>query len=651
MGETMNRNLIIGVAVLAALIIVPQSPLSVTGTSQIEYTSNGDFFNGEFLTINYVGDQNTEEINAFLSSDDIQSETGENIEQSIEIEASNTETKAQYSFQDAGLRDLYYIEAIKSDNTFTDTFQMNDWASQNCADIDGDGSVNQGSDFVTKDVLFSGERPYCVRVSNILGNVGDISTPQPVFSTQFTVTPESKSSSTCTISNTDVGAGATSQCGENVLISWSGSNSLANAPVADDELILQSNDFQDNFRVVREAEYRNWEQQLSSSNGLIDEIEGWKNGELSETDVNDINNEAVDAYYEFSTSPLADGSLDGSTIDGGLLNLYTNHELLWPEFSIYVKGGDYIQVTKEVGEPQITSTSATEISEIGGGTLDATVENVGSGDGVFDARISSCTTGFNPESTTKQLSVNQGGSSNVEFNVAFSSGSSQQEESGSCVVEVSNSDDSATVTESVDVTGVQENECQAGNRFETVVDGQTAVQQCDSNGFPGEIVDVCGDDPVETGDTTVENGDLVCEEEGDTTGGGISFPTLDFGIGDIFGDRSDNLFGGGALGTVGAVFDVLLSVLAGLYAFNFGTQIIGKPTASLVEQATGVGEAMIQVLIGAAIGLLVMALVYMLISNLLVKILLVVGIALGAYLFSTIFGAAGTIQLLLGGGN
>lgn len=488
---------------------------SYVGDSQVTYDSNSPFFDGEVLQADYVADSSTDKINAYWTEDELQSKTGEYIQDSVSIEVEKTDTSAEYRFQDGDYRPISYVEAVESPAQTWEEDAV-EWGRNNCFDISGDGSSNRGSDYVIGSGFFGNYFVYCTQEYSRLGSVGDIATPQPQFSTTWSVQAGSKEPQECTVSNNEVGSGKQTRCTDNVLIKWSGTNSLRNAPVADDELILHDNDLADGFRVIEEERYGNWRQEMESSNGLIDELEQLRDGEISPTDVNDINNQASEAYKEYSSSPLADARFSGTSINAGSMTLDTSYELLWPEFTVYIDGADYITVEKPVGEPRIQSTSSTDINEIGGGSVSMTVENVGDYEGSFSGRVKSCSPEFEPTDTVKTQTVASGDSTVFEFMVSFSSQSNTREVSGDCTLEVENSDSSVVKTSTVGLTGIQESECTPGDSLRAVVDGNQAIQECGSDGLPGDIIEVCDDGEQ------VENveGQLQCTSTGPGGGGG-----------------------------------------------------------------------------------------------------------------------------------
>lgn len=514
---------------VAALTQLPT--LSVLGASTIEYSSNSEFFDGEQLVINFASDQSTEELNVQYTADELSSETGEPVQNSVEIEVVEQSTSAVYDLRPNNRMEIKTVDAVQhsldSDKT---ELEASNWGRDNCTDLDDDGDLSRGSDYLLKEkfersiVEVNYWEVNCFNTLEQLGNTASIDSSRTEFQTTFRVDVEGEDPETVTLSNSDVGQGQTARLG-NVVIDWTGNlDTGANTYEVTDEIALHGNYLQDNWRLIQDGRYSTYENYVMNDvigyNGLLDDM---RNGEISPEEAEiEWNRRASQADDIYIASSLSEGSFSGSLSNGQLTVPYEN-DIIWPSFSIYIKGGDYLEVEKPVGEPSIVGTPGApfEIEEFGGGDIKVDIRNSGGSDGSFTVRAKDCSTGFDFSQTSETILVGSGVTKTVDLHGSFSSTSTSSAEiSGSCTVEVSNQD-RTSVSQVVDLTGVQEEECSPGELFKGSEDGQVVVRECSSDGVGSEVVDTCESD--ETVDTV--NGQLQCvdpSDPGEGEGGGGS---------------------------------------------------------------------------------------------------------------------------------
>lgn len=617
-GHRRVVTVLLGLAILSTV-----ATAAVTSVDSISFDSNSEFFDGQTFVIEYTSSFTTDAIDVFLSSSQLSEAADGETDQSLSLDVAAQNVHARYSIQDTNQRDVHDLTLISQQHdTWADA---DNWAANHCYDIDEDGA----NEYFGKEVLaWDGKdvKAYCATQSSKRAAIGDISTPDEIFRTDWQLEASGENPETCTLSNADIGAGRRTSCGDHVVIEWTGNVDTGNAaPVADDELAGHSNSFTNGWRVLSEHSYDNWDTLVR---GLSSRYEDWGTGSIAkDTLQSDIDSTTDQAVSPYTQSPLYDATVVDDSLNSGQLRLDLEDVLAWPTFTIYVDGAEYIQVEKPVGQPAIASTnSPVDVPEIGGGTVEFTARNVGDADGSFSGRIRSCSTGFQFDDTQITRTVPAASTTDYQFDVSFTSTGTEQDVSGSCTVEVVNQE-GTSATASVSVNGIQENECTPGERFDGVDNGDVVIYRCSEDGLSAEIVERCSDEE----EAGTKDGRLTCVEKD------IDDPST--GVLDELGNAVD-AFAADVSQLVSNPFsdwNRAVNVAAVLVAFVLGFQVtrsaLIEPFVDNVSAVFGVAAPLVTFAIGVLAGVLLAWVVYAFIASIWVKLgLLVVGLV-AAYLY------------------
>lgn len=681
-------GLVAAFAILAgAVAFAPQSPLSVLGGQTIEYDSNSEFFDGEVLSIIYNGRTSADDIQATFTDSEIASATGQQVEQDVDISVDDINSQAEYDIQDTGeppLQEVTVVSDAFSESQYADAAQKAKFdAKNNGLDLNGDGTVTvqmPGEDLnyyeaavVTQPRAFRADLAvdlYYTENSDI-GSVSDLSSPDIETSAEWTVDVENRPTASAQISNSDIGDGQTSRISDNVLIRWIGNlGSGSSAPSVDDELVL--NDDDNSYRIIEKSRYdsyRDFVRNQAPQNLMrvaqfeTDIPQDGVEEPMTYNEANlDFNRKAREASDVYTESPLSQGSFNA-----GSLVYDAGEDFAYPAFQVLIEGGDYFTVEKTVAEPEIVSVSKTSISETGGGTITVTARNDGNAEGSINARIISEDSSFTPTSLSQSRTIDAGERTDFIFNTGFDSSSNEKRVTGDFRIELTNAE-GATVERTVQVEGVQRNECQPGVQIVDTrqKDGDSQLEdvvlQCDTQGQTKSEVLVCGDDPGESHNAVRKNGEYVCEEQPSDT------EICGNGVDDDGDGKVDENCGGSncqitlfeaptgqtieftnplcavqnafdnALGSTLGLFDLIVSAVAGLVGFGLASRDLGDFVAPTFDEATRLGESQVRLVLGLVALVAVGYLTFTVISNIFVKIALVAAGIAYAYIKSLIPG-------------
>lgn len=628
-----NKKTVLQVFALAMVL----SPVSaaIDSTSEINYDSNDPFFSGNVFTLGFTGDGSTDKVNVFVENADLETQLpeGNTLTQSIEIDAENTETQAKYGFRDIGLRSIYNYEAVTLQLDKT-SVEVDDWQEyiRNHPDVNRICDID--SYYATN--IFDGLNPntkvFCLTQGEQIANVAEIgSDPDALFQTDWSIS-NGDTTYTRTISNGQTGDGTTTRIGNDVIIDWKGSIGTGeNAPIPTDELIAYSNT--EGYRVI---ERRNYDNFIDQRNNMQNLIQNWGEGATSRFTVeNQINTASSTAYQPHSNTEFNDVEYSGTGFENGALILEIS-SLRYPQFSIHINACDtancnaFLQVQKSVGEPRITEASGGRVPELGGGTVNTEIENVGEAEGQFAVRLSQCSNGFSFSGVTKEFNLQDNERRSANLPVSFDSSSfTQKEVSGSCTVEVTETTSQDTDTETVSLTGVQQNECSPGEQFVETDNGRDIIKECTGNGLNTRIIETCATDEFARLDGTTY--ECVSDENPPTLGEcdivlfGETTVTNPFcAIGNAWDDAV------GFFGQITVVLDALVTLITGIVAYAYsktGLRDLG------VSENEMVVKGLSYVLAGMA-----SLLVYNIFSSIWVKLLILVGFVTYLYVKNLIPG-------------
>lgn len=497
-GEPMNLKKLVTVAVLFLLVAVTMGSATVRSCDSLTFSSDADRFDGQRLSCAFTSDFNTDAIQLDISQTELSDRIPSgDAEQNLEVSVQKQKSEAVYGFRDTGLESVKLftyaeqdVDVLCADTTATKQAKVEDAIEGTAYDIDDSGAGDYHlttADYYAKEVLtWSGcvMRTGYIRVGAHLGSVAEIdSSPSVTWETHWTYSAGSTSDS-ATITNSDIGEQETTQLGDYVTIQWTGNQRGGDiAPSPTDELIVHSNQWEGlnwdhPLRVIDRNNWRNWKDSISD---LSRNVESGVKRQITSDDrvTESINNQAQTAMAEHSSSELLqeyDGELSGTSLDGATLNLRMD-QIAFPTFQVdfavcqYIPGSTpcdaLITVQKDVGVPEITDASSDEFQELGTGTIEVTAENVGDAEGSFSLRIENCGSDFAISDNSQRFRLDAGESTVATFTISLVSTSSDQKEiTGTCDVQMKELNTGETDRwENVQVTGVQQNECEPGEQF------------------------------------------------------------------------------------------------------------------------------------------------------------------------------------------
>nr|C0HM55.1 RecName: Full=Fusexin 1; Short=Fsx1; Flags: Precursor [uncultured archaeon] len=624
--------------ILAFVLFIGLSSATVTSADSITYNSGtSEFFDGDVFAIEVTADQSTDEIDIYLGASELSEKTDGEVNQDLSIEFTHQDSKLKYSTSTSDeLRDIVTLTTYYEDGFDTEQDAI-DAIKSDCYDLNqnGNGSGRYSRYYSVTSPVYDYEI-YCFQKNEKLATPAYIDNPDEIFTAKAELQAGDKTIQSATLSNGDAGDGTVTDLGDSK-ISWNGNLDLgASEPENSRVIALYSNDFENGWRIGNKQSYEDYKTFIGGGDAY-DLLIDWQDGTYTASEVEDelVNTDANQAVEEASssTTDLVNAKVKDSSLDTGSFVYDTPELLSYPSFTVYVDAGEngYIEVTKPTGDPDIISTSSTEIKEGDEGTVTATVENVGDGEGEFSGRLSSCGEGFSIVDDQNTKNVGAGESVTYSFDVAFSSVSSESKEiSGSCTFEVNGVESSDST--SVSVTGIQQSECNPGDqRREKNENDRWEIYTCQDNGLTYEYDVTCAED-----EKAVAQGDnqFSCEKQDDDSGGGDNTGS-DSGL-------FSNLFGGSGSGDLLTQVHTALSILAGLVAGFFGyrgarwihgeTDIKGgfkleSRNVSRVKRGSPVAG-----IVGAVLGFVVgygVASVF----HPVVQIIVVLGIAVGLYYF------------------
>jgi len=620
-------------ATFFAMILSP-AIAGVESIDRMQYDSNGEFFDGELINIQYLADRDTDQIDVFLDSGTLSDRTGQNVESDVTIDVESQENSVYYSIGSSTRSYLPNLDPYLSSWYNSEEEALN-------AVKDTCYSNPHGPDYLTDKrfvpIIGIGEqtRIFCFSQTGIEGTPGDISQDRIGFTTQWLIDSSTAGSESFTISSSDIGRGETTRASSNVAIEWDGSLSTGNlVPNVDDELALHSNRYDGGWRVVSQERYDDFENYMSDAGS---HFQDWRSGVLTQDQLDsNVDEQVTEASQPFSESPLNTTSVTDTSVDGGELKYTPGEDFLFPSFSIFVDAGEngFVQVTRPVGLPNIIDSSGDSFAEADEGRISMTVENVGDGEGTF-IPSATCDSPFSAGGASR-MNIGAGEVHTFRFDVSGSSTDfSQSEISGSCSMSVTEQGSQSSDSTSVGVTLTQERQC-SGPQTVIVEDGQEVIYEC-VDGQPRDVVDTCGQGEVaeEAGGGTFE---CVDETGPDGDGGFLSglLPDFEFGTGTDLGDGISIL----------EALDLFASAVIGVVSFGVGSQVFSRFVSPTVAAASNLEEPIIN-LVGAVVSAVAgFALGFLLISDLRVKaLILVAGIA-----YTAIQGYLGPVFDAVGGG-
>lgn len=623
----MNKGLKASILAFSFVLFASFAAADTTSADTVNYDSNSEFFSGKVLQVGYISNFATDKIDVYLGQDKIEESTGAVAGEDLRFSVSHQETYAKYGTLDSGLPRVFKWEAVKK--TVDSKDQLWSWTTANCADIndggefsvEGYGSTDVNARAKSWTDFWTGQTKYdiwCFRKNGNYGAPADISSPDEIFRTEWQVQAGDKSPQTAVITNGAGGDGVVSSLGRYAKVKWQGSLSTGETPPDQSNVLaLHSNSYEDNWRVISDREYNEYQSFVQNSGPEL--LKEWSAGRMTESYVeSQLNNKAEQAASEFSESPLAGSQVLDSSFESGAFKVDMDRSLAYPQFNLYVKAGEngYISVYKPVGKPDIVGSTGAEFGELGEGTVSVDVKNIGGAEGSFSARIDSCGQYFSGNSLQDTQRVSPGNTATFDFRVSFTSGSlTQSKFSDQCSIVVEDTGSGEEVSTSVEVTATQESECTEGDETKREIEKNgekvDAIYVC-SNGLQMEQGEVCGpDEEARFIDDSVQ---WECRDK-DSTGGSSGLWTVP-GLGwqvDNPTSAVEKIWNGNA----GALTwtQILLTFIGFLAGFALVGIKLGKVVDGLATEFIPVSDAIVRLGIGLVGGVLTGMAVYQFVTD------------------------------------
>jgi len=557
---------------LCILLFTGFSSATVTSADSITYDSNSDFFDGTVFAISVASDQATDKIDIHLDKDELSQQVDGEVQQDLTLDIGSQNTELRYSTtQSSELRDIrtvvpYHEEGFSSQEEAVQAIK------NKCYDLNGNGEGSGHYDWRVGSLSYE---IWCFQESTYLGTPAYLDNPDEIFTTDVRVTAKGKTVQSATLSNGDAGSGVITDLGRHAKVRWNG-NLDTGAAKPDNSRVyaLHANRYSGSWRIIGQQAYNDYKSYLETE--AHNTIQDWAAGQNSGWQAAEwFNNRAWSAAEVDTSSELAYTTVADSSLNSGAFTYDTEDLLVYPMFTVYVDAGEngYIEISKPTGEPEILSTSSTRIEELSTGTISATVRNVGDGEGSFSSRVTGCSDGFRSSDTQRTKTVFPGGSTSFSFDVSFQSTNREQQEiTGSCSIEVQDTGSGSTASTSVEVTGVQASQCEAGEQSINVnTDGLYEIYECKDNEQGKVLVETCssGQKAVAQGDGT-----FACEETDGGTGGGGGDRSNPLGfLSDLFeGPES----GSGILAQIHLGLSLIAGVMTGLVGYKGSRWVDGE---------------------------------------------------------------------------
>lgn len=495
--------------ILPFLIIMISLMLSIpafayiTGLSKVDVQIDNVFGDGGKLWLLEWNGLTADRISGTLSSNEINdmNDGTETTTQSFTLTMDTLDEYIVYKFsQDPALRPIRKVEMISKEywvweKSYAD---MQTEAKSVCADI---STYGNSIAYKTYGSLNTHYGYYCAKWGEQLGTTTNIKNPFVHFKTDWSLAVSGQSPLTATISSEqNVGSGTSSKLGSNVLIQWQGSlvSGITPPTPGGKVLGLHSNTF--GWRVIDDKNYDTWNNYLQDS--LITCIQSWSLGTTTKESCESAsNNKATASVVSTQNEEFKGYQISDTTFSNGQFKIVPkDFKITIPSFRVLIDG-DFLKLVIPVGKPSITSTTSPKFREDGTGHIDVTIKNIGSGDGYFESRITSCTEGFEPSVQTNTQTFRAGEQKTVSLYLSGSSTSTTKTITGTCSVEVKDTTSQESATKDASVSFDQVTECIAGNRRkaicgsgESCTEGRWVVKECNADGMTEKIILECKED-------------------------------------------------------------------------------------------------------------------------------------------------------------
>ena len=488
------------IIILISLILTIPAFAYITGLSKVDVQIDNVFGDGGKLWLLEWNGLTADKISGTMSASELTAEAGADgkTDQSFTLSMDTSDEYIVYKFsQDPTLRPITKVELISKEYWFWEKSyaDMQTEAKSVCVDI---STYGNSIVYKTYGSLNTHYGYYCAKWSEQLGTTTNIKNPFVHFKTDWSLAVSGQTTLTTTISSDqNVGSGTSTKLGNNILIQWQGSlvSGITPPTPGGKVLGLHSNTF--GWRVIDDKNYDTWNNYLQNS--LINCIFDWAWEKTTKASCESASNQkATQGVISTQNEEFIGYQISDTTFTNGQFKIIPkDFKITIPSFRILIDG-DYLKLVIPTGKPSIVSITSPKFREDGTGHIDATIKNIGSGDGYFESRIISCTEGFEPSYQTNTQLFKTGEQKTISLYLSGSSTSTTKTITGTCTVEVKDTTSQEKATKDVSVSFDQVTECIAGNRRkaicgsgESCTPGNWVVKECNADGMTEKIILEC----------------------------------------------------------------------------------------------------------------------------------------------------------------
>ena len=589
----------------------PAGDFSVTSISEVTYQPPEDvdntWWDGDAIVVNMIDDNTAENLNIHLSASELEDQLGldgdsvvNSIEDPLELSVEETTVNAHYGTTQAGSETWLPIEEVRTERVAygdDDDPSLEDlrlYIHENFLCVDMTEELVENHDYEEHEVpdaeevnnYFEGgcsPEPYESQLEINDGSVGYGYVREAKLGEPFRLlSPQEEVFTEFTISNPDTGESATeivgrgvgedieeetffevnfgSLAGERIAhINWQGSLRAQNQEEPSNEIAIEDPSTGE-WKLAEEQAYFDWRSEVHFNTGdlqsqiqdVADESSlGGGASSTQEDMMDDIDSDfqslESSATSEFTGSPLYSNTRGSFTGDGTYV-LTNEGQPLFPEFTLTVRGAEFISITRGTGQPEVVGIFNRQQYEnedgdlvIGAGEsldLPFTVENVGSSDGTFSTNVACSSDNFGSEDRSGSQTVDGGTQEIFEHRLSFSGEASDGVESTTCTFDVEETGDTGddfedefifnvqgdpniACTPGSTVTHTSDSEIeQLASEYEDVdVDSGGALEVCDEDGGGYDLHIACEEDEELEPDTSAEYGYACVDGGGERTTG------------------------------------------------------------------------------------------------------------------------------------
>lgn len=632
---------------LAGLLLVSAASATTLSLSDLNYDSNSDFYGDDHLAAQFTLDGTGESLEYTIPSSQISSSSDGTTDKSLTVSGEVLDVAAEYQVEDRNLRRIENLEYIREE--FSTESEAKDFADSFCTDVTGNGE----SDYIYYNrwrLTHTDHYIGCAEaeLTDPVYNVGFLqSPPDRTFEAEFTVEADGKSAESAIITNDGTESGSVQRIGPNTQIEFVSLRDFGSSP-DNPQNTLAAYSSRTGWKLINQNDYQNYanyvEEEALNNIEQIGDVRDLQNWEAQE----ETDELYSDASTEYTSSGIYGATGSGNNLENGVMEYRPDSDFEWfvSEFLIRVDGANYLEIQKELGDPQIQSVvSGAEITDIASDNAEITVKNVGEGAGLFEGQVQSCSNGITSSGTSDLKSVDPG--ETVTFYPTVS-GSSDEDFTGSCEFIVEDRETGAMDSTSFDIDFTQSQECTPGHEFIRVETGDEVIYECAENGVDWEELETCGEGLK----ARRENGDYSCVEiedpditdpQGDCTFELFSLPGKTYTATDpicVLQNWWDDFSFG--VGFAFTLIDLVFAAAAGLIGFGIGNKYVSR----ILALSEYTNRKTLKFGVSAVLGIVAALIAYNLFAQWWVKLIILIALIILGYLAVTMLSISSVIGLI-----